>query len=185
MRNTIITILIFQFFIFSCQSEPEDIYKTKSGEYASRKGNFVVKFPTEPTLQIIDNQIGLEKFQINLFRASFGKQQVYSIEFTDFPEHLLKSWDTKQYYDQTIKTIEAQYDGVFIISQQKEITQNNLKGREFVLSLNDNSPKAKNKKGYVEGRIYKINNRVYSIMYYGEDNSKVESFMNSFRLLKK
>tara|TARA_R110002073_G_scaffold138424_1_gene288022 strand:- start:5215 stop:5517 length:303 start_codon:yes stop_codon:yes gene_type:complete len=79
MRKVLLSFFAF-LTIFSCGNESTDnIYKTKSGEYASKPGNFIADFPTEPKHSAIDNQIGLDKFQIHLFRSTLDQIKYFQL----------------------------------------------------------------------------------------------------------
>jgi len=176
--------LIFLVFFISCGNDSKnDIYKTKSGEFASVKGNFIAKFPTKPNLSVIDNKIGLDEFKINLFRGNLGPNKVFSVEYTDYPEYMLKSTTDEQLFSQRIINLANKMDKSFRLEFQESIEQHGLKGKYFVLELKQ-SEIDRGIKGYFEGKMFRNGNRVYTIAYFGHSDKNVDLFMNSFRLIK-
>ena len=89
--------------VISCgKNESDNIYKTKAGEYASKTGNFVADFPTEPKHTAIDNKIGLDKFQLHLYRSTLGPNKIFNVEYSDYPEHMIKSLPKEQLFNQVL-----------------------------------------------------------------------------------
>ena len=183
-------LLIFLFIIFtlnSCQLQKKDkteMYKTESGEYASESGNFIIKFPIKPILNIIDNQIGMDKYKIYYYQAVAGEQMIYATGYIDFPEYIIESWGKDDWYNQSLKTLEARYGGVFKLTKQEPTEQHNLKGQYFEFSLNPNANVPRGVKGSIKGKIFFIENRAYTITYLGENQELIEPYLNSFRLIK-
>ena len=138
----------------------------------------------KPTLKIIDNQIGMDKYKIYYYQAVMGPQRIYGIEYIDFPEYIIKSWDEDQLYNQTLKTLEAKYNGVFKLSIQEPIEQHGLKGQFFEFSLNPNARVPKGLNGSIKGKIFFSESRAYTITYLGENQEQVEPFLKSFRLME-
>ncbi len=175
----ILTILI----LTSCGNSTNDIYKTKSGEYASKSGNFIVRFPTKPDISVIDNKIGLDEFQIHLFRTALGPNKKFSVEYVDYPEYLLKSSSDEQIFTQGITNLANKMSESFELEFQESIEQHTLNGKYFVFRLKQ-ALIDKGVKGYVEGKIFRDKNRVYTITYFGRSDKNVDPFMESFRQLK-
>ncbi len=176
----ILTVLAF----LSCGNESgKMIYKTKGGEFASQPGNFIAGFPTKPNHSAIDNQIGLDKFQIHLFRSTLGPNKIFSIEYNDYPEYMIKSMTDEQIYSQGVTNFSNKMAEVFKLELQEPIEQHGLKGHYFVLSLKENAIN-KGVKGHIQGKLFRTGNRVYTITYMGKDDKNVETFMESFRLIK-
>lgn len=177
-------LLIFTILTFlSCGNEMDDIYKTKSGSYASKTGNFVVDFPTKPIYTTIDNQIGMDKFQIHLFRSTLSRFKVFTIEYTDYPEYMIKSMSDKQLYSQGVTNFSNKMAEGFELEFQEPIEQHGLKGQYFVLRLKQ-SEIDKGAKGHIEGKLFRKRNRVYTVTYIGLNDKNTDSFMESFRLIK-
>ncbi len=182
MNKTLLLILTILILI-SCGNSSNDIYKTKSGEYASKSGNFIVKFPTKPDLTIIDNKIGLDEFQIHLFRTALGPNKIFTVEYVDYPEYLLKSSSDEQIFTQGITNLANKMSESFELEFQESVEQHGLNGKYFVFRLNQIVIK-KGTKGYLEGKIFRDKNRVYTITYFGHSDKNVDSFMESFRMIK-
>lgn len=139
MKKHLILFLTFLTLV-SCGNEASDtIYKTKLGEYASRPGNFIAAFPTEPKHSVIDNQLGLDKFQIHLFTSTLGPNKRFTIEYVDLPEHMVASLTDEQYYDQGVANFSAKMAASFDFDFQEPVEQQGLTGRYFVLRLNQNT----------------------------------------------
>ena len=177
-------ILLFSIIMFiSCGNENDDIYKTKSKEYASKSGNFIIKFPTKPNYSLIENQIGLDKFHINLIRSTLGINKIFSLEYTDYPEYLLKSKTDEQLFDQVIENYSNKMTESFKLKQQKPIEQHGIKGRYFVFTLKE-SAIDQGVFGHIEGKIFRKGLRIYTVTYLGVNDKHTDEFINSFRFLK-
>lgn len=179
------SLLIFTILTFvSCVNNAnENIYKTKYGEYATKSGNFIADFPAKPSYSSIDNQIGLDKFQIHLFRSSLGSNKRFSVEYNDYPEHMIKSMTNKQLYSQTVTGFSNKMAEAFKLEFQEPIEQHGLKGHYFVLNLKQ-SVLDKGIRGHIQGKLFRKGNRVYTVTYVGLDDKNVDSFMKSFRLIE-
>ncbi len=183
MRKVLLPFLVF-LTILSCKNESSKIiYKTKSGEYASKPGNFIADFPTEPKHSAIDNQIGLDKFQIHLFRSTLGPNKIFSIEYVDYPKHMITSMSDEQIYNQGVTNYSNKVSESFQLESQESIEQHGLNGKYFVLRLNQGAIN-KGVKGYIEGKLFRKGNRVYTITYLGHNDKNTDAFMKSFRLMK-
>lgn len=178
-------LLIFTILSFlSCGNESNKmIYKTKGGEFASQPGNFIADFPTEPNYSAIDNQIGLDKFQIHLFRSTLGPNKIFSIEYLDYPEHMIKSMTDEQIYSQGVTNYSNKMTEAFKLEFQESIEQHGMNGQYFVLNLKQNAID-KGIKGHIQGKLFRNGNRVYTVTYMGQDDKNVDTFMKSFRLIK-
>ena len=169
--------------LFSCGDENDDIYKTKSEEFASKKGNFIADFPTKPYYSSIDNQIGLDKFQTHLIRSTLGENKVFSIEYIDYPQYMIKSTSDEQLFAQIVTNFTNKMADSFDLDFQKPIEQHGLKGQYFVLKLNQYAI-SKGIIGHIEGKIFRNGNRVFTVTYLGRYDKNTDPFMSSFRLLK-
>ncbi|WP_424494949.1 hypothetical protein [Salinimicrobium sp. GXAS 041] len=183
MAKKLLLILIFLAFISCGKKDSHDIYQTKGGEYVSKKGNFIADFPTLPTHTAIDNQIGLDKFKIHLYRSTIGKQKIFNIKYIDYPEHMVKSLSDEQLYIQGVTNYSNKMSESFNLLYQKPIEQHGLNGRAFQLELNEIA-KNKGHEGFIMGRLFRINNRVYTITYIGIDDKNAGPFIDSFRQWK-
>ena len=182
MKNKLVCIITLLVLVSCNDTVNNDVYKTKDGEYASRSGNFVADFPTQPKYTTIDNQIGLDKFKIHLYRSALGAQKIFSIEYVDYPEHFIASMDNEQLYAQSVNNFANKMRGSFMLVLNENIEQHSLKGKAFQLEA---SKEIKNQglNAFIMGRLFRKDNRVYTITYTGVDDKHVDSFLNSFRLL--
>ena len=175
-----LTVLTF----ISCGNKTnESIYKTKSGDYASKTGNFIANFPTKPNYTAIDNQIGLDKFQIHLFRSTLGPNKIFSIEYSDYPEYMIKSLTDEQIYSQGVTNFSNKMAEVFNLDFQESIEQHGLSGQSFILNLKQ-SAIDKGTKGHIQGKLFRKGNRVYTVTFIGRNDKNSDMFMKSFRLIK-
>jgi hypothetical protein len=181
-KNLLLILIILT--SLSCGNESsETIYKTKSGEFASKTGNFIADFPTKPNYNVINNQIGLDKFQIHVFRSPLGPNKMFSIEYTDYPEYMIKSMSDEEIYAQGITNFSNKMAKSFELEFQEPVEQHGLNGQYFVLRLKQNLID-KGVKGYIEGKLFRNGNRVYTVTYAGHLDKNTDSFMKSFRLIK-
>ncbi|MEY8848564.1 hypothetical protein AB9K26_07100 [Psychroserpens sp. XS_ASV72] len=182
IKKSLITLILLV--VFSCGKTTNDnIYKTKGGEYASKTGNFVADFPTEPKYSVIDNKLGLDEFQIHIFRSTLGVNKLFILEYVDYPEHMIKSMTDEQIYTQSINNLTHKMEESFFLDYQESIEHNGLSGEYYVLKTNQEL-KEKGVEGMALGRIFRVENRVYNISYLGENDKNIDSFIDSFRLLK-
>ena len=179
--NRKILYLIFTILILISCSSDNDIYKTKSGEFATKTGSFIAKFPTEPKLSVIENKIGLDEFEIYLYRSTLGIDKVFTVEYVDYPEYILKSTTDEQLYSQSITNLTNKMSSDFKLESQKPLDQHGLIGRYFFLEfIND----VDRNKPYIEGMIFRKSNRIYTIIYSGIYDKHTIVFLNSFRLFE-
>ncbi len=182
IKNLLLILTILAF--LSCGNESDEmIYKTKNGEFASQPGNFIADFPTKPNYSTIDNQIGLDKFQIHLFRSTLGSKKIFSVEYSNYPEHMIKSMTDEQIYSQGVANFSNKMAEAFKLDFQKPIKQHGLNGQYFVLNLKQNAIE-KGIKGHIQGKLFRKGNRVYTITYIGQNDKNIDPFMESFRLIK-
>ncbi|WP_179319771.1 hypothetical protein [Winogradskyella helgolandensis] len=187
MNKKLLILVLTLFSLNACQSQTKDkteMYETESKEYASESGNFIIDFPMKPTLRVIDNQIGMDKYKIYNYQAVAGQQMIYMAEYIDFPEYIIESWDKEQLYSQILNTLEAKYRGVFKLTKKEPIEQHNLRGIYFEYSLNPDANIPRGVKGAIKGAIYFVGNRSYQLTYLGEEQELIEKFLSSFRLIK-
>ena len=181
MTKILFSVLISFAFVSCGSNSDDDVYKIKSGEFASRVGGFAAAFPTEPSHTVIENQIGLDKFQLHLFRSTLGAPKNFNVEFYDYPEKLLKGLTDEQLYEQAVKNLSSRMSESFILEHQEPIVQHGLKGVAFQLEWKEN---ATNKDRFILGRIFLEGSRYYVVTYVGVNDEHVDPFMDSFRLLK-
>lgn len=170
--------------LFSCGNESNDhIYKTKKGEYASKAGKFIVDFPSQPEYTKGNGQLGEENIEIHVFRSTLGPKKIFSIEHDDYPKDMIQNLSNEEVYAQAIENYTQKMVGSFVLQSQKPIKQHGLSGRQFIMNLNKKA-KAKGHKGYIVGRLFRNENRIYIVTYIGINDKNTDSFLNSFRLIK-
>jgi len=170
--------------LISCDKKDNDIiYKTKGGDYASKVGNFIANFPTEPDYTKFDRRVMIDTFEINLYRSALSAKRVFNIEYTDYPENTFEKTSNEDVYDEALSNYVRTMSESFTLQHQEVIEQHGLDGIAFQLNT-----KGKLKKqvtsDYVLGRIFRVGNRVYTITYVGENYKNAATFVNSFRTLK-
>ncbi|MDT0559173.1 hypothetical protein RM697_10960 [Ichthyenterobacterium sp. W332] len=169
--------------VLSCGNESDKmIYKTQGGEFASKPGNFIANFPTKPNHSAIDNQIGLDKFKIHVFRSTLGPNKIFSIEYLDYPEHMIKSMTNEQIYAQGVTNFSNKMAETFQLEFQEPIKQHGMNGHYFLLELKQNQID-QGIKGHIQGKLFRNGNRVYTITFMGQDDKNIDIFMKSFRLI--
>lgn len=178
LLSTFVLILI----VFCSGETDKQIYETQGGEFASQPGNFIADFPTKPQYSSIDNQIGLDKFKIHLFRNNLGPNKIFSIEYYDYPEHMINGLTNAQLYAQGVTNYANKMSESFKLEFQESIEQHGLDGQYFVLNLKQNAIN-KGINGHIQGKLFRVGTRVYTVTYMGAYDRNIGSFMDSFRLL--
>jgi hypothetical protein len=164
----------------SCNNENQiNLTKDSEGFYTSKLGNFKIKFPASPVPNVIDNQIGLDKFKIHHYRAVKSKNEIFTLEFIDLPDNILSSIsDEANYYESAINNLSNLYRSKgFELDSKKDILHKGLKGIEFRFN---------GSMGSIIGRLFKVDKTTYTISFMGQPTtSEIENYMNSFELLNK
>ena len=183
MKSNLFILIYLPFlFLYSCNSDDSlKVYRTESGEYVSDSGKFIAKFPSEPKGTIVENQLGIDKFNIYHFQSNLGPNKQFIIEFVDYPKHLVKSQTNEQVYSQGITNLLNKLGKTFRLQSKKTIEQYGIKGEYFVIELSDNT---KQQDFYLEGILFFNNPRLYTVLFYGQSDDKVQEFITSFRLKK-
>ena len=96
---------------------------------------------------------------------------------------MVKSLSNEQLFSQGASNYVNKMSDNFILQSQGPIEQNGLNGHAFQLELNENARK-KGLDGFIMGRLFRNENRVYTVTYIGVDDKNVGNFINSFRLIK-
>jgi len=127
--------------------------------------------------------MGLDKFQIHLFRSALNPQKIFTVEYYDYPEYMSNSITDEQLYTQGVTNFSNKMAEAFELEFQESIEQHGLKGQYFVLNPKRNVLE-KGIKGHIQGKLFRKGNRIYTITYIGLDDNNVDAFMKSFRLIK-
>ena len=172
--------LLFVFFI-SISCSDEDIFKTTTQEYASKKGKFIAKFPQEPELVVIENKVGLTEYSIFRYGLAYTPNKNFSVEYLDYQPKEIEPFTDDELYNKAIENTLFSLKNQFKIQYQENIVQHGLKGKTYILEFKD---KSKREIGFIFIKLFRVKNRIYSVIYQGRDDRNIDPFMKSFRLLK-
>jgi hypothetical protein len=181
MRNSLVIALIV--FSTSCGGDNRpDVVKFKSGEYGSRAGEFMAKFPAEPHVSSQHYQLGsTAEYDEFLFQYRVADEHLYQVSIVDVPPTILKGWDTEQLFDQSIKNMSAQLDDFKVTDRQVNAEKN------FELSITytlfSSTPGA-----MVKARFLKYGTRFYYVFFActrrQPNTDKIDEFLDSFKIYK-
>lgn len=166
----------------SCKDN-SDIYKTTSGAYASRVGKFYAKFPTQPNLSIQENNIGTDEFEVFSYRSTLGLNKIFSVEYVDYPGELIKAMPNEEFLEQVVTNYSYSMSSNFDLDYKEPVENGDLKGIYFVLQPKENRA-IQGIKGMILGEVFKKENRVYTITYLGIPDKRVDTFIESFTIIK-
>jgi hypothetical protein len=134
-------------------------------------GKFAAEFPAEPTL---DKQEGASASGPHVhytWEVDVGNRH-FSVTYTEYRTAPVKN------YDKNIMGLLAATKGRMV--SQARIERDGVDGREVVTLLPDNA--------VMRQRLFQVGNRLYQAVYAGpfgtESRADVETFMESFQLLK-
>ncbi|MFT4803038.1 MAG: hypothetical protein ACJAZK_002106 [Psychroserpens sp.] len=175
-------IVTFLLVMLSCKND-SDVYKTTSGAYASKMGKFYAKFPTKPNLSIQDNKIGIDEFEVFAYKSTLGPNKIFSIEYFDHPGEMIKAMPNEQFLDQAVTNYSYAMASNFELDFKASVNNGDLKGIYFVFQPKEN-PAIKGIEGMILGEIFKIDNRVYTITYLGIPDKRIDTFIESFKIIK-
>ncbi len=96
---------------------------------------------------------------------------------------MITSMSDEQIFNQGVTNYSNKVSESFQLESQESIEQHGLNGKYFVLRLNQGAID-KGVKGYIEGKLFRKGNRVYTITYLGHNDKNTDAFMKSFRLMK-
>ncbi|WP_431135017.1 hypothetical protein [Psychroserpens mesophilus] len=166
----------------SCENNnSEYIYKTKTGEYASKTGRFIAKFPAKPSYSKVEREFGKELLELHSFRTVLGPNKIFAIEYIDYPEAYINQMTDEEVFKLSKTNYIYQTSNTFELDYEDDIEQHGLKGKYIVLKPTQNLTE-KNSNGHFLIQVFKKENRVYSISYLGRNDKQTGAFMDSFRL---
>lgn len=179
LRNSLALFVIL--LLSSCGgNDLPDLVKFKSGLYGSRAGEFIAKFPDKPSVSSRHYQLGAaNEFNEFVFQYRVGMEHRYVVSYIDFPNDLIKGWDTEQLFDQTIQNISAQLDDYRISDRQV----NQVKGydKSITYALFSSTPGA-----MMKARLLKRGERIYYIYFAcakrQPNTEDIDAFLDSFQL---
>jgi len=187
-HSSLPVILLCVFLFFSCNSEKtskaEMYYVEETGEFANDIGLFRIKFPLSPKMEIIKNKVGDLKYNVFQYKAMTGRQKIYLAQFSDLPEVAVKSVGKENFYNTAINSFQHSFDRSFQLEKKEEIKIGAYSGYEFVLREKGYTNNVHNKEQILKGRIFFRANRIFSIIYLGEEQKEMDTFLESFRFMK-
>ena len=136
-------------------------------QFTDEVGKFSARFPAEPTL---DKQAGGTAVHYTWEVDHEGRH--FSVTFTDYERAPVKN------YDKNVMGMLAATKGKLL--RQAKIDLDGVDGRETYTHLPDNA--------VMRQRLFQVGNRLYQAVYAGpfgtESREDVETFMQSFQILK-
>ncbi|MEM5566245.1 hypothetical protein WNY78_14080 [Psychroserpens sp. AS72] len=178
MRISFVILIGFVFFI-SC-NQNGDIYKTKTGAYASDSGRFEARFPSVPLLDIENIKDGDYDFQVFNYKSILEPHQIFSVDYRDYPSEIFKDISDEDF----LNNIATNYISSISINLKfgdiETIEDKDFKG----IYLKFKPREHPDVKPMAHVKIIKKENRVYYISYVGSYNDKIDTFMKSFKIKK-
>ena len=162
-------------------STSEHIYKTNTGEYASKTGRFIAKFPSEPGYSTVEREFGNDLLDLHSFRTVLGPNKIFAVEYLDYPEAYINQMTDEEVFKLSKTNYIYQTSGSFELDYEDSIEQHGLKGKYIVLKPTKNL-EDQGLNGHFLIQIFKKENRVYTISYLGRNDKQTGEFMDSFRL---
>lgn len=178
----IITLLALTFLTACGDDGLPDLIKFKSGEYGSRTGAFIAKFPSEPSVQSQHFDMGeVAEYDQFSFQYNRANEHIYTVSYVDFPTDILASWEPEQLFDQTIKTMSSQL-GDLRISKRIVNSEENYE-LSVTYTLNSSTPGE-----MMKSKMVMHDKRVYQILFMCRrrqpEDQKIDEFIESFRIYK-
>ncbi|MEM8940474.1 MAG: hypothetical protein AAGC64_14140 [Bacteroidota bacterium] len=179
MKNLFRILIIIN--LFSCEVDDRpSIVKFKSGEYDSREGKFIAKFPGEPSVLRQHFDMGmLGEFDQYSFQYNIANEHIYSVSYIDFSPEFLKSWDNEQLFDQTIKSLSDQLGNFRIVSKGVDSSKIYQKNITYTLSSSVLGE-------FMKSKFVRYSDRIYQILFVCRrrqpGNQKIDEFINSFKI---
>jgi len=140
-------------------------------QFKDEAGKFTVRFPAEPALDKREGDSPSGPIVHYTWEIDIADRH-FSVTYTEHSKPPVKD------YDKNVKSFLAIAKGKLI--RQAKIEQNGVDGVEVVTLLPDNK--------VMRQRLFQVGNRLYQAVYGGpfgtETRADVETFMQSFKLLK-
>ncbi|MBO0764077.1 MAG: hypothetical protein J2P50_05755 [Hyphomicrobiaceae bacterium] len=141
-------------------------------DFKDEDGKFAATFPAEPTL---DRQAGSSPTGPHVhytWEVNVEADRHFSVTYTEYQSPPVKN------YDKNIMGLLAATKGRLV--SQAKLDLDGIDGREVITLLPDNA--------VMRQRLFQVGNRLYQAVYAGpfgtETRADVETFMQSFQLLK-
>jgi len=139
--------------------------------FKDEAGKFSAHFPAEPTLDKKEGRSASGPHVHYTWEVDIEDRH-FSVTYTEYATPPVKN------YDKNVMGLLAATKGKLV--RQAKVEQDGIDGREIVTLLPDNA--------VMRQRMFQVGNRLYQAVYAGpfgtETRAEVETFMQSFRLLK-
>src|SRR5262249_23541099 len=140
-------------------------------QFKDEAGKFAARFPAEPTLDTKEGASATGRHVHYTWEVDVEDRH-FSVTYTEYATPPAKN------YDKNVMGLLAATKGRLM--RQSKIEQGGIDGREVVTLLPDNA--------VMRQRLFQVGNRLYQAVYAGpfgtETRADVETFMESFQLLK-
>jgi hypothetical protein len=140
-------------------------------DFKDEAGKFVAQFPAQPTLDKREGASASGPHMHYTWEVDVEDRH-FSVTYTEYATPPVKN------YDKNVMGLLAATKGKLM--RQARIDQGGIDGREVVTLLPDNA--------VMRQRLFQVGNRLYQAVYAGpfgtETRADVETFMQSFQLLK-
>jgi hypothetical protein len=140
--------------------------------FSDEAGTFAAEFPAQPTLDRQEGTSAGGGRQVHHTWEIDIEDRHFSVTYTEYATPPVKN------YDKNIMSLLAATKGKLV--RQQRLDLDGVDGREVVTLLPDNT--------VMRQRLFQVGNRLYQALYGGpfgtETRADVETFMESFRLLK-
>lgn len=185
-QNPFLIIVVFLLFS-SCnmQEQPtNDIFKTTEGEYASRMGKFVAKYPSKPFHYIYRKKIDKEKDLVADYHSvitTIGDTRIFNVEYFVMDEEFLANKDMREIKDLMMFDVNNFFQKKgFTVDFFNDKKLQSFDGVYFSYkptpALKRALPKAKGK-----GKAILRNNILYYVYFLGVFDREAQDFIDSFR----
>ena len=180
MKAVFFTLVLFLFFFISCTSEKPDIYRTKSGNYASLHGGFSTSFPVKPDISVANVKGNSGTYVVHMFRTAVGTNKKFRVTYIDYPKNKITDLNKEQIYTEEVHAIIKAIGGNLTLDSFFDINENSISGKYFTINR---TPPITLGDNFIEGKIFLKNNRVYIITHSGPISDESLLFMSSFRFI--
>ncbi|HET9348253.1 MAG TPA: hypothetical protein VFO13_03850 [Arthrobacter sp.] len=140
-------------------------------QFKDEAGKFEARFPAQPTLDKREGQSATGPHVHYTWEVDVDDRH-FSVTYTEYVTPPVKN------YDKNVMGLLAATKGKLI--RQARIEQDGIDGREVVTQLPDSA--------VIRQRLFQVGNRLYQAVYAGppgtETHAEVETFMQSFKILK-
>ncbi|MEQ9217444.1 MAG: hypothetical protein RLO17_05345 [Cyclobacteriaceae bacterium] len=167
----------------SCSGDKADIYKTKSGLYGSRAGEFLIKFLGEPESNSLHYQAGQLEYDEFIFQYKVGTDRIYHVSYLDYPPELIRAWDVDQLFDQSIKNLTSGISDFKILERTENLDKDYDKSVTYILSSITPGNNT-----FMKAKLIMNGLRIYFVYFASQrnmpDSEQIDEFIDSFRIHK-